>query len=1451
MPLRNLSAGRSARQLLARNRRPLLPAEEDWGPLSEEEALAAKKEVSLLGHGLNLLGAVGSVLDLPNSSVRDLMGMVTSVSQGERGWGQAFKKYNPFDQWIPTNWFNDTGRDVKTGRDLLEKWGAIGPNVDRGWVPDAGDWAGFGLEVATDPLTYVSLGGTKVLSTLGKAAKKGGTLAMASKLATREAAIRKVAKVGADADVWEALRGLTRDQLQEVTKLERKQWLRAHARTEARHILNPDRRLLGLTEEGGRGLEPIVSAITKDELADLTKKMLKAQGPTPLDSKTVIPGIGEAGREAVWREAIKRRLQPALEGRGKWDRLWDRRTAKQVLEGAQDSDAVYKQYRFMGMGPNARMKGAYKHYATAVDSAGYWTLQNGVSREIANWMRPGLRGVRSAAGRAMARFAQGTGVNVEPHIRRFTAAMQQRFDELAETNPAWDTHARAFMTNWSEIHLKQATPQEALEFIGQVRELDRQVMDEARKMGNDITPFDQDFASSQKFLQEKLKNAPPVPTGGGSAEVRRGLDAEPETIEFGTVVPEHVEEWLARSFRLARGKAKKTGLSQALQEWHQKHDNNIGRWGLLVGIAGGETTINLMGQDAARMVKQLVEESGGEIGPAEIRKLETYLAQKWGAAGANLVGDSFSEIDYGIIKQRTGAFRRVKKAAADLSDGERSKLVARNSGRFNGLANWFLGFTPEELSEGLLARSPMADLEQVLMKMKESNISSDAILRSVAAHAGDASVGSREVGEILTKLNLRLGDATEEGALSYLAKHLHPSQLEGTTSLEDLKHLRIPDDLARDLLNYADVTIKSSAAGKIVDFIDTLTNYFKHHQTIPFAAFHVRNFYGGQWQNLVNGMWSPWSIRAASRIMDSKLGGQELLEIPGLRNSLTEAGLEHTEKNATDLIRREIYEYNNYGDRAFNADPVDIIQAGDQNLVKGEAGLDLIGRRTAALEPERTLLQTDPQKYPAGEGYSKYVRDRTTGEFLKERAKDVDRYTGISGVSPLLPSWLGGADYNRGLIPHPLAPSDVRYGKQSPLSLEDAKKLGGLNALRHPLKWLGSRRIAHPSDYTTFQIRGVGGRVATDAGAGAVGEKLSHYIEGLNRIGGYLHLRRKGYHPAEAARMAAAAQVDYSAKKYGTFENEVLRRVFPFYKWQSRMLPHVIGNIAKRPGGLEAQAIRASTMHRREDDEGWVPQRVRDLGLALPMGPQSPEGDQAFLTSVDLPYEGAFQPFVFRGDPVRSAQSLFRTVGGNATPLLRVPYETLSGDQLYTGRNMSDVHGGVRTIMSHVLQDQGRLAEHEANQALNKLSQGANTVLPGSRSLSPVLDNAFTGFHGRAVGQLRPFLDPSEDESRDAKWWAKALLRVGTGVRIADYNIPEEQARELRPAVEKLLDDVPQADRFSSRYVKEEDRPYLTPQHRTWVRLLETINKERREARAAEEFQIREGDLPPWARNQR
>lgn len=113
------------------------------------------------GTGLGAVASVGNFLDLPGSSVRDLLA-------GE----------NPFDQWLTP--LSDENR--VTGRQLLERRLGMRKNRETGisgWLSDPGeglrDLAGFAAEIVTDPFGPVTKGlmaGTSAGKALAQSASR-------------------------------------------------------------------------------------------------------------------------------------------------------------------------------------------------------------------------------------------------------------------------------------------------------------------------------------------------------------------------------------------------------------------------------------------------------------------------------------------------------------------------------------------------------------------------------------------------------------------------------------------------------------------------------------------------------------------------------------------------------------------------------------------------------------------------------------------------------------------------------------------------------------------------------------------------------------------------------------------------------------------------------------------------------------------------------------------------------------------------------------------------------------------------------------------------------------------------------------------------------------------------------------------------------------------------------
>lgn len=125
--------------------------EPELTPEDEQGLLRSAVDVGLSG-----LAKAGNILDLPGSSIRDIL-------SGE----------NPFDQWAPWNW--TSGQSRTSPEDMLQRFGVLTPQF-RKQHPILSFLGGTAAAIATDPLTYTGLPGVSRLSQAGKVAQRSGLL---------------------------------------------------------------------------------------------------------------------------------------------------------------------------------------------------------------------------------------------------------------------------------------------------------------------------------------------------------------------------------------------------------------------------------------------------------------------------------------------------------------------------------------------------------------------------------------------------------------------------------------------------------------------------------------------------------------------------------------------------------------------------------------------------------------------------------------------------------------------------------------------------------------------------------------------------------------------------------------------------------------------------------------------------------------------------------------------------------------------------------------------------------------------------------------------------------------------------------------------------------------------------------------------------------------------------
>jgi hypothetical protein len=198
--------------------------------------------------------------------------------------------------------------------------------------------------------------------------------------------------------------------------------------------------------------------------------------------------------------------------------------------------------------------------------------------------------------------------------------------------------------------------------------------------------------------------------------------------------------------------------------------------------------------------------------------------------------------------------------------------------------------------------------------------------------------------------------------------------------------------------------------------------------------------------------------------------------------------------------------------------------------------------------------------------------------------------------------------------------------------------------------------------------RGFMGQMESKFGPAAAGEELGGVIEAMNRIAPFLHQLKRGVDPVAAAQKVGAAQVMYQGRYYTKAEQQVLARMFPFYKFSSRMMPWTLRQLAEQPTGKLGTTLRAA--NRLRNPSVQTPDYVSET-TAIPMG-EAPDGSQRYLTGAGLMFE---DPLSFFGGGVRGA---LLEAGSRLNPFIKGPLEWGTNQTFFQkgpmgGRNLEDL----------------------------------------------------------------------------------------------------------------------------------------------------------------------------------
>jgi hypothetical protein len=272
------------------------------------------------------------------------------------------------------------------------------------------------------------------------------------------------------------------------------------------------------------------------------------------------------------------------------------------------------------------------------------------------------------------------------------------------------------------------------------------------------------------------------------------------------------------------------------------------------------------------------------------------------------------------------------------------------------------------------------------------------------------------------------------------------------------------------------------------------------------------------------------------------------------------------------------------------------------------------------------------------------------------------------------------------------------------------------------------------------------------------GRNIAAQIDEMGTMGSFINLLRKGYSLEAAAETAKA--IHYRGAQFTGFESAVMRRMVPFYWWVRNNTAFITNQLFERPGGAYAQAYRAAT-RARGDEQGFIPPWLGTNAI-IPLGEEDATGHQKFIGSLGLPFEDLPNTFSVTG-----------TLGA-MNPLIKGPLEMATGKQFFSGRDLADLH-----------------------------------TQTGSTALDQIIYNSPLA---RTARYARQATDPR-------KSLTDLILNFGSGVRVTDVDMERAKDIAIRDFITNSLRGRPGVRTFESPYVRQEDIANLDPMDLLLLRL--------------------------------
>ena len=197
--------------------------------------------------------------------------------------------------------------------------------------------------------------------------------------------------------------------------------------------------------------------------------------------------------------------------------------------------------------------------------------------------------------------------------------------------------------------------------------------------------------------------------------------------------------------------------------------------------------------------------------------------------------------------------------------------------------------------------------------------------------------------------------------------------------------------------------------------------------------------------------------------------------------------------------------------------------------------------------------------------------------------------------------------------------------------------------------------------------------VEKDVGKGAVGKLMDlpknamEITENRLRLPLFVDRLIRGDAPEQAAKSVFQFHFDYAPEGLAPFEQNIMKRLLPFYRWTRGNIPLQLEQMVKQPGKYAAIGKFVDNLQvdkeKAKEEFQYLPPYMRE-GLPVRLGEKN--GFSQYLYGLGLPVEDINR--LYKGSPRRTLASMV----GELSPILKYPIEAATGQNLFTGEPIKE-----------------------------------------------------------------------------------------------------------------------------------------------------------------------------------